>query len=173
MPIPNYKPRYFKENDIIREFSGEVIAKSDYDSALHKIQQEVLDQLRSGNNNPSAILDVISQLRLEAKVLNVTYERSHTKWLYQHVKQVLDDSCAVCNEEPNLKNLGDNLNSLKINEYANSKADLQVHKGNRVRVVEVKEKPDADYPVFECLRNMSAVAAKIVITATKELRKST
>ena len=110
----------------------------------------------------------------------------HAKWLYEYIFKTLDKSFTVESQAENLKFVGPDLSAELITDYATSKADLVImrnglHSNIRICFVsvvpevlevssiiaEIKESDETEYPVWECFRNMSAIAAKITMNTLK------
>ena len=114
--------------------------------------------------------------RLVNKRLVVNNEIPHTQWLYKYLSGALDDRLVVKSREENFKYSGlENLMPTELTEYAASEADLVIIPDKAITndttvcmvmlglVAEVKEKDEGDFPISECYRNMSAVAASLVV----------
>lgn len=184
--LRSYKDKFFKEDDINRSFTRMFVPTADVHETLDNIQEQITDKITS-NTVEIAKSDIDGifhkgRQKLDAKVMESRSEISHTRWLFDCVSKALDgQSYTVKTQQPNLKNIGNNIIPQRITEYATSKADLVIHRLKNLvtnkegevenvsgLVVEVKEDDDTDYPIWECYKNMTAVAASLTLQVLQQ-----
>lgn len=156
--------RFFSKDEIERAFSKTVYSKNDVLKALEKAKRS-----ESHNLSEDQIKQYVKTLLDELTALEIRTERTHTQWLFKLAKEKLQPCFVVTSEQKNfdLKNIGKGLTPATITAFANSKADLVVSKDYKAFVVEIKAKKIDIYSVIQCLSNMSAVAARMMILQIK------
>ena len=183
-----HQDKYCTRKVIERALSKSVVSEKDVMEMMNRLVITVSAQITS--NACQSDIELLmhkerDHILAETERLWVDSELPHTKWLFGCLCNALGEEYVVKSREDNLKYVTgseENIELSAINDYAASMADLVIHKNQvnanqnvcmiifeRVSIVaEVKEKDDGDYPLSECIRNMSGVAAAQVVQALQQ-----
>ena len=175
-----------KEPELRKVLAQDVLSLEDAQSTVN----QALEQLTKADTYSRHCIEATllrSRESLLRNKLRIQSEAPFNKWLYDYIFGTLDKSYVVEMQECNLKDVGLRFTESEINEYATSRADLvikkdQVATGDQkccviftiqqtditAMVAELKVDDSTTFPLLECFRNMSAVAASITIDALKQ-----
>lgn len=163
-----------------------VISQRKFRTIVNDLKSKVL---RAFNDTSTFVQNIEScfnegEMTVRLSSLTIKHEPPFTDWLCDYVTETLGNLYLVESQRANLCDLGLGIKAEELNEYAASKADLVVRrvKENETyldccivsidvppltdcigMVAEMKIDDSSNTPIWECFRNMSAVAAKLAL----------
>ena len=153
---------------------------------MHDIKTKVMETV---SNNSHVKLEEIESFfadgarALDKNSLVIKHEPPFSDWLHEYVTKALGNEFIVESQQDNLRDLGHGILAEEVNEYAASRADLVIRrdKGKATNaecclvsvdvhsvdcvgmVAELKMDDNTNLPIWECFRNMSAIAVSLAV----------
>ena len=184
--VDGFKDKIFKRDDLYRILDPSVISKSECKSIVTDLKSKVLRALNDPSNANVQDIEFLfseGEMAFEHRSLTIKHEPPFSDWLRDYVSKTLGNKFIVESQQHNLRDLGMGIKPEELNEYAASKADLVVRRVKEKvtsldccivsvdvpslkclgMVAELKISDTSNIPVWECFRNMSAIAASLAL----------
>lgn len=190
LDLQKYRDRVFQRTMIERVFSTSVISEADISEVMDELTKSMTKLLLTLVTNPAEVQIAIEmeKQKVISKRFSVEDEVPHTKWLYSYLSTALNKGFVVKSRKENLKYVGDENFGGEITDYASSSPDIIIHSNKPLGshpsvclvklipeldnasafVAEIKESDETEYPISECFRNMSTVAANLTIQGLQQ-----